>query len=223
MQPPAVRLLLADRRPIAATGLAAVLEEYADLVVKAVCHAVAELSGALGPDTGIDALIVDAEMFEGNASRTVGAVRALDPGVVVLLLITRVDEALLEALGHERVSCVSVYSEAEPIVSALRALLGGQTLLPEEVQRALMDTLREPPPSDPVLTLREEQVLALAATGLTISQMALRLHISHSTAKTHLLRVYEKLGAPNRSAAVATAVAHGMLHVGDAALSHRAA
>jgi DNA-binding NarL/FixJ family response regulator len=223
MQPPAARLLLADRRPIAATGLVAVLEEYADLAVKAICHGVAELSAALGPGIGLDALIVDVEMFDGDASRTLAAVRALDPSVAVLLFITRVDEALIGALGNGRVSCVSVYSDAGALVSSLRALLGGQTLLPEEVQRALMDTLREPPPSDPVLTLREEQVLALAATGLTISQIALRLHISHSTAKTHLLRVYEKLGAPNRSAAVATALAHGMLHVGSPALDHRAA
>ena len=223
MQPPAARLLLADRRPIAATGLAAALEDCAGLDVKAMCHDVAQLSAALGPGRGLDALIVDVEVFDGDASRTVGTARALDPGVAVLLLITRVDEALLAALGNGRVSCVSVYSDAGALVSALRALLGGQTLLPEEVQRALMDTLREPPPSDPVLTLREEQVLALAATGLTISQIALRLHISHSTAKTHLLRVYEKLGAPNRSAAVATALAHGMLHVGSPALDHRAA
>jgi DNA-binding NarL/FixJ family response regulator len=86
------------------------------------------------------------------------------------------------------------------------------------VQRALTSTLRQPPrsPSDR-LTSREEQVLQLAATGLTISQIATSLHISHSTAKTHLLRVYEKLEAPNRSAAVATAIARGLLRLSAAA------
>ncbi len=78
-----------------------------------------------------------------------------------------------------------------------------------------MATLNDPPPPPgPALTSREGQVLELAATGLTISQIAATLHISHSTAKTHLLRVYEKLEAPNRSAAVATALARGMLSVG---------
>jgi hypothetical protein len=43
------------------------------------------------------------------------------------------------------------------------------------------------------------------------------LHISHSTAKTRLLRVYEKLEAPNRSAAVATALAHGLLRLSSTA------
>lgn len=60
-------------------------------------------------------------------------------------------------------------------------------------------------------------MLELAAAGLTISQIAARLYISHSTAKTHLLRVYEKLDAPNRSAAVATAVSRGMLTMSTSA------
>jgi DNA-binding NarL/FixJ family response regulator len=132
----------------------------------------------------------------------------------VLLLITRVDQPLLAALTHEHVSCVSAYSDGPPFVSALCALLTGQTLLPPDVQHALLDRLRQPPspPSAP-LTLREEQVLELAASGLTISQTAARLHISHSTVKTHLLHVYGKLDAPNRSAAVAIATARGLVPV----------
>jgi DNA-binding NarL/FixJ family response regulator len=212
-----VQLVIADRRPIAASGLAAVFEDAAEFVVHTACHGVRELASCLGSPGKIEAVIVDVEVFDGDASRAVGAVRQLAPGVAVLLLTTRVDELLLEALARERVSCVSAYSEGQAIVSALRALLGGQPLLPLEVHRALMARLKPPPPQSPVLTSREEQVLELAATGLTISQIAGRLCISHSTAKTHLLRVYEKLGAPNRSAAVATAVARGMLSVSTSA------
>jgi DNA-binding NarL/FixJ family response regulator len=148
----------------------------------------------------------------------VEAVRALQPAVDVLVLATRVDEVLLEAIACERVACVSAYSDTGVIVAALRALLGGETQLPPEVQQALMSRLRHPPPAlSPSLTSREQQVLELAATGLTISQIATNLQISHSTAKTHLLRVYEKLGAPNRSAAVANAVARGLLRPSIAA------
>ena len=213
-----VRLLIADRRPIAASGLAAAFEKTDDFVVQSSCHEAAELASALGADGAIDATVVDAEMFDGDPSNAVAAIRRLDPSVAVLLLTARVDEPLLEALAHERVSCASVYSEAQEIVSALRALLADQTLLPPEVQRALTDRLRRPPsPPPPMLTFREGQVLELAATGLTVAQIAGRLYISHSTAKTHLLHVYEKLEAPNRSAAVATAVARGMLRVSAAA------
>jgi DNA-binding NarL/FixJ family response regulator len=211
-------LLIADRRPIAASGLTATFEKTADFVVESSCHRVGELATTLGVDGEIDAVVLDTEMFDGDASSAVSAIRRLDPRVAVLLLTTRIDELLLEALAHERVSCASAYGQAHLIVSALRALLDDQTLLPPEVQRALTDRRRQtPPPPPPLLTSREEQVLELAATGLTIAQIAGRLHISHSTAKTHLLHIYEKLEAPNRSAAVATAIARGMLRRSAAA------
>jgi DNA-binding NarL/FixJ family response regulator len=212
------RLLIADRRPTAASGLAAALGQTPDLLVDCCRHEAGELARALGGDSVIDAVVLDTELFDGAASNAVAAIRRLDPSVAVLLLTSRVDESLLAALAYERVSCVSAFSEAHLIVAALRALLADQTLLPPEVQRALTDRLRRPPlPPPPMLTLREEQVLELAATGLTIAQIAGKLYISHSTAKTHLLRVYEKLEAPNRSAAIATAVARGMLHPSAAA------
>ncbi len=211
-----IGLLIADRRPIAVGGLAAAFEESVGFVVQARCHS---LPAVLGGGAGmIGAAVVDAELVDGDAYRTLEAVRRVAPASAVLLLTTRVDDALLDAIAHERVACVSAFSDGAAIVSALRALLSGETHLPPEVQRALVDVRRQrPPPPDPRLTSREEQVLELAATGLTVIQIATSLHISHSTAKTHLLRVYEKLEAPNRSAAVAIALGRGMLRAGTAA------
>jgi DNA-binding NarL/FixJ family response regulator len=207
-----VRLLIADPRPLAARSLAAAFDDELDFVVQASCHDDAQLLAILASGDPVDAVVVDAEMFDDDASEAVAAIRGLQPGAAVLLLMTRIDAPLLDALAQDRVSCVSAYSEAPQIMSALRALLTGRTLLPARVQRALMKMLSQSasPPS-PVLTLREEQVLELAANGLTIPQIAARLHVSSSTAKTHLLRLYAKLEAPNRSAAVANALALGML------------
>jgi DNA-binding NarL/FixJ family response regulator len=211
-------VLIADRRSIAACGLAAAFKESAEFVVRALCHEARELRIALAAAGTVDAVVIDLEMFEGDASSSVEAVRRLAPRVAVLLLTTRVDADLLEAIAYDYVSCISAYSDGQTIVSALRELLGGHTHLPADVQRALMDTHRRPAPApSPRLTSREKQVLELAATGLTVFQIASRLDISHSTAKTHLLRVYEKLEAPNRSAAVATALTSGLLRVSPTA------
>lgn len=210
-------MLIAARRPLAADGLAIALGQTGDLVVRGCCYEAPKLATAIGMTSAVDAVIIDAEMFDGDAARAVDAVRALNPDVAVLLLTSRVDEALLEAVTRERVSCVSAYDQAREIVSALRALLIGRTNLPHEVQYALTQKLRRPATAlPPRLTDREEQVLELAATGLTVSQIATSLHISRSTAKTHLLRVYEKLEAPNRSAAVAIALGRGLLRVSAA-------
>jgi DNA-binding NarL/FixJ family response regulator len=213
-----VRVLIADPRPIAARGLAVAFQEGDEFVIEACCHAAGELSSVLRAGSTIDAVVIDIEMFEGDATSSVQAVRRLDVCMPILLLTTRVDVRLLEAIAHDSVSCISAYSEADAIVAALRALIGGQTHLPSDVQRALMDVVRRPAPARCArLTSREEQVLELAATGLTVFQIATALHISHSTVKTHLLRVYEKLEAPNRSAAVATALARGLLRVSSTA------
>lgn len=208
------RVLIADPRPIVTSGLAAALAETVDFVAHASCHEAARLPEVLGCSGSLDAIVIDTGMFEGGASDAIDAARRLDPDVAVLALMTVVDGPLLEALSHDDVSCASSYSTAQEIVSALRALLNGQTLLPPAVQQALTSMLRHPGslPS-PLLTPREKQVLELAATGLTILEIAATLHISRSTAKTHLLRVYAKLNAPNRSAAVATALARGVLRL----------
>lgn len=212
------RLLIADRRPTAVSGLAAAFENSGDVVVEGICHNPAELPSVLAAGGAIDAVVIDAEMCGCDVADAVDAIRLITPGVPVLVLMTRVDAPLFDAIARGQVSCVSAYSEEHTIVSALRALIVGQISLPPDVQRALTERLRQPPsPPRPLLTTREEQVLELAAAGLTTSQIAARLHISHSTAKTHLLRVYEKLDAPNRSAAVANALARGMLERGTEA------
>jgi DNA-binding NarL/FixJ family response regulator len=115
------------------------------MAVERSCHEAAQLATALGADGAIDAVVIDGEMFDGGVSDALAAIRRFDSCVPVLLLTTRVDEPLLEALANERVSCASAYSEADVILSALRALLADQTLLPPEVQRALTDRLRRPP------------------------------------------------------------------------------
>lgn len=217
-RPHRIRVLIADPRPVAASGLAAVFQEGPDFVVRAVCHEARGFRSVMGAYGGIDAAVIDLEMFDGDAPSAVQAARWLASDVAVLLLTTAIDARLLDAIAQAHVSCVSAYSDGQVIVSALRALVGGHTHLPPEVQRALMDTRRQPAlPPPRRLTSREEQVLELAATGLTVFQIATRLHISHSTAKTHLLRVYEKLEAPNRSAAVATALSRGILRVSSTA------
>jgi len=61
------------------------------------------------------------------------------------------------------------------------------------------------------LTEREHQVLVLLADGLGAAQIASRLYLSESTAKSHITRIYQKLGAQNRAQALVTAMRIGLL------------
>jgi DNA-binding NarL/FixJ family response regulator len=65
--------------------------------------------------------------------------------------------------------------------------------------------------SNPRLSDRERQVLDLLAEGLGVSAIAAKLYISESTAKTHIAKVYEKLGAANRAQALVAAMRMGLI------------
>src|SRR5262249_21877183 len=61
-------------------------------------------------------------------------------------------------------------------------------------------------PTGPQLSPRESQVLRLLADGMSVAGIARQLYVSESTAKTHISKLYEKLGAANRAQALMTAL-----------------
>ena len=66
-------------------------------------------------------------------------------------------------------------------------------------------------PSGPRLSPRESEVLRLLAEGLGVAAIARQLFVSESTAKTHISKIYEKLGAGNRAQAIMNAIRAGLL------------
>ena len=143
-------VLIADLRRAAARGLAAAVEESGDFVAHASCHEPQELLVVLGSRRTIDAVVIDAEMFGGDAAESVDTVRRLAPGAPVLVLTTRVDERVLEAVAGECVSCVSAYSDAPAIVSALaRSSAGRLTCRPRSSGRSRTGCAGRHPRSGP--------------------------------------------------------------------------
>jgi len=61
------------------------------------------------------------------------------------------------------------------------------------------------------LSDREHQILVLLADGLSAAEIAPRLHLSESTVKSHVAKIYQKLGAANRAQALVTAMRIGLL------------
>jgi DNA-binding NarL/FixJ family response regulator len=76
--------------------------------------------------------------------------------------------------------------------------------LPEAMMRRMSS-------NNPRLSDRERQVLDLLADGLGVAAIAGKLYISESTAKTHIAKVYEKLGAANRAQALVAAMRMGLI------------
>ena len=66
-------------------------------------------------------------------------------------------------------------------------------------------------PQGPQLSPREKEVLQRLADGLSVAQISRQLYISESTTKTHISKLYDKLGAANRAQAIMTALRLGLL------------
>ena len=116
-------------------------------------------------------------------------------------------EALATALVDERDLVVLGLVRGGVPVAAASAFTAAD--LAEAMKRRLA-------PTGPQLSPREGQVLRLLADGMSVAGIAKQLFVSESTAKTHISKLYEKLGAANRAQALMTALRLGLLEAPDA-------
>ncbi|WP_029090426.1 response regulator [Brevibacterium album] len=96
----------------------------------------------------------------------------------------------------------------DELLAAVRRAAAGETALAPSVGSRLVERMRAPATA---LSQRELEVLEAVAEGLTNAQIAARLFVSASTVKTHLVHVFEKLGARSRTDALAKARASGLI------------
>jgi two-component system, NarL family, nitrate/nitrite response regulator NarL len=97
------------------------------------------------------------------------------------------------------------------IGDALLRIAGGETVLSPSVQVALVTGVQARREPAIALSSREHDVLQGLARGLSGPQIAAELHVSPSTVKTHLQRLYERLGVSDRAAAVAEGMRRGLI------------
>lgn len=202
-------VLIADPRPINGSGLAQAISRTRGLRVCGCCRNAREIQRSL-TDSQPDIVVLDPELFR-DPRHAVSAVRVLQPELPILLTVSRNDDAIPRDVDNN-VACVSAYSNAEQLIGAVHALAGSQPTLADKINAVHDRTIASNSKlTGHRLTTREQQTLELAANGLTIQAIGRTLHVSHSTAKAHLCSVYRKLGVPNRSAAIATAIRDGLL------------
>ncbi|GIF10030.1 response regulator [Actinoplanes teichomyceticus] len=204
-----IRLLLVDDHPVVRMGLRGMLDAEPDLTVIGEAS-----SGAEGAELALrarpDLVLMDLRMPGGDGVEATGRILAADPGIRVMVLTTyESDRDILRAI--EAGASGYLLKDASPaeLAGAVRAAARGETVLAPSVASTLIRQVRRPAP--PALSARETEVLNLVAAGLTNADIGRRLFISEATVKTHLLRVFNKLDVADRTAAVTTAMRHGLL------------
>ncbi|OEJ23984.1 DNA-binding response regulator [Streptomyces agglomeratus] len=204
-----VRLLLADDHPVVRAGLRAVLETEEGMTVVAEA-ATAEDAVARAAHGDIDVVLMDLQFGEGvNGAEATAAITAR-PGAPRVLIVTTydTDADTLPAIEAGATGYLLKDAPPEDLAAAVRTAATGRTTLAPAVADRLMNRLRTP---GIALTRRETEVLARVAEGLSNQAVGDRLHLTEGTVKSHLARIFAKLGVDSRTAAVATATDLGLI------------
>lgn len=207
-----IRLLIVDDHPVVRAGLAGLLSDESGLDV--VGQAADGREGVrLATELRPDVVLMDLRMpgLDGVAA-TAEIVALPAPTPRVLILTTyETDDQILAAIEAGAGGYLLKAAPQQEIVAGIRSVSAGQTALSPQVAMRLVERMRRPDPAPSTLTPRELDVLRLVAAGHGNKQAAAVLGIGESTVKTHLLRIYEKLGVDGRTRAVTLAMERGLL------------
>jgi DNA-binding NarL/FixJ family response regulator len=204
-----IRVMLVDDHPVVREGLRGMLEAEQDLTVVAEAGS-GEEAVAQARVADADVILMDLRM---RGLDGVGATERIlaesSRSRVVVLTTYETDADILRAVEAGASGYLLKDASRADLAGAIRAAARGETVLAPSVAGRLVNQVRRP--AAQTLSGREVEVLALVAKGLTNADIGRALHITEATVKTHLLRTFGKLDVSDRTAAVTTAMAQGLL------------
>jgi DNA-binding NarL/FixJ family response regulator len=210
-------VVLVDDQPLARTGLRTILCEEEGFCVAGECADGDEVLDAVRR-VRPDVVVMDVRMPRMNGAEAARQLheRLADPPPVLILTTFQDEEVLSAALRAGASGFLLKDAPGEEIVRAVRTLAAGGAYLDPAVTSRVLATYRQAQPhvaelALPELTQREIEVLRLIGRGLSNEEIAERLVIGEGTVKTHIGRIFDKLGVRDRPAAIVFAFDHGIV------------
>ena len=198
------RVLLVDDHRVVRGGLRQVMDAEPDLEVVGEADSVAEGTRAVAMHSP-DVVVCDVTMPDGSGIDLVRACRLQNPTLgLVVLTMHGDDDVLFAALDAGASSLVLKSAHLDELLDAVRRAAVSPDMFSAGGMAAAMRRRSSSP--RPILTPRETDVLNLLKDGLSVHQVSRKLFLSDSTVKTHVAKLYDKLGATNRTQAIMTAI-----------------
>ncbi len=208
-----ITVLIVDDHDLIRQGLRRAFERDGEFEVVGEAATVADAQRLITLVTP-QVVILDVRLPDGSGADLARSARLEDPELgIVMLTMYAGDEQLFDALDAGASAFVPKNAPADDVVAAARhAAASPRAFTASDLSEAMK---RRMSPSGPQLSPREREVLDLLAEGLGVAQISKQLYISESTTKTHISKLYDKLGAGNRAQALMTALRLGLLKQGD--------
>ncbi len=216
-----IRVLIVDDQALVRGGFGMILAAQPDMDVVGMAEDGAQ-AVALAAQLEPDVVLMDVRMpvMDGlEATRRILADPAV-PTKVVMLTTFDLDEYVFAALVAGASGFLLKETRPEVLADAVRTVAGGEALLAPTVLRRLVDqhaTASTPTDRErlSVLTERELEVLRLIGRGSSNDEISRALWVAESTVKTHVTRIFSKLGLRDRVQAVVLAYETGLVKAGD--------
>ncbi|GAA3535599.1 response regulator [Nocardioides daeguensis] len=218
-------MVLVDDQELVRSGLRRILRRRDGFDIVAECTDGAEVPATLDGlgAGGVDVVVMDLRMRSVDGiTATRAVVEAAGPPVLALTTFDD-DEMLSGALRAGAAGFLLKDSSADDLIRAVRTVAEGGSWLDPAVTGRVLDRFRSfaPAPVAPAgggvdpLTARELEVLRAIAGGRSNGEIAAELVISELTVKSHVGRIFTKLGLRDRPAAIVYAYDHGLVSPGS--------
>jgi two-component system NarL family response regulator len=202
-----IRVLVVDDHKVVRVGLRTIINGEDDMEVVAEAG---DGPGALAAhaEHAPDVILLDLRMPDISGAALITELRKRDKTAKIIVLTSYdADEDIFSAVQAGARGYLLKGTLPDGILEqAIRTVHAGSRLIPQDVAQRLADRV-----SSPTLTPREIAVLELVAKGLSNAEIGTALSVSAGTIKTHLKRIYPKLGVGDRTAAALTAVQRGLV------------
>jgi len=202
-----IRVLLAEDHAVVRTGLLQLLGDVDDVEVVGAATG-GKQAVALAAAERPDVVLMDLEMPDLDGIEATRRIRSADPDVNVVVLTAFSDrQRILGAIDAGAVGYLLKDAAPDDLIRGLKAAARGESPLAPQAAQALV-AARAATQTDPELTPREREVLALLADGLPNKLIARRLDISEKTVKAHLTNIFHRIGVTDRTQAALWAQRH---------------